>query len=96
VSVFAFAASLSVDGFPRSQKDAIDVDNAADFIAMAEKIIEEQPLKVRLFVDMQIVGKLPRDDQVSVPMLEMALHDLCCCTHYRQTKRLVKKKLGTL
>lgn len=31
---------------------------------MAEKIIEDQPIKVRLFVDMQIVGKLPRDDQV--------------------------------
>jgi hypothetical protein len=61
---------------------------------MAEKIIEEQPLN-RLFVDMQIVGKLPRDDQVSVPMLETALHDLCCCTHYRQMKRLVKKKWGT-
>jgi len=44
VSVFAFAASLSVDGFPQSQKDAIDVNNMADFNAMAEKIIEEQPL----------------------------------------------------
>ncbi|KAG1865565.1 hypothetical protein C8R48DRAFT_672201 [Suillus tomentosus] len=47
----------------QSQKDAINVDNVADFKLIAKKIIEEQLTNIRLFVDMQIVGKLSCDDQ---------------------------------
>jgi len=65
----------------------------ADFNAMAEKIIEEQPVKARLFVDMQIVGKLPRDDQVRLPMLEMSSHDLCITDRHSLTHDKLPKEL---
>ncbi|KAF9233020.1 hypothetical protein BU15DRAFT_66950 [Melanogaster broomeanus] len=39
--------------------DAMDVDNAADFVDMAKKIIESKPSKVKVFIDMKEVEKLP-------------------------------------
>ncbi|KAF8835758.1 hypothetical protein BDN67DRAFT_1015249 [Paxillus ammoniavirescens] len=39
--------------------DAMDVDNATDFTDMAKKLIESKPDKVKVFVDMKEVEKLP-------------------------------------
>ncbi|KAG6374937.1 hypothetical protein JVT61DRAFT_3689 [Boletus reticuloceps] len=43
-----------------SQKDAIDVDTLTDFKSFVEKLRSEKPAKVKVFVDMNVVAKLPR------------------------------------
>ncbi|KAF9223396.1 hypothetical protein BS17DRAFT_880589 [Gyrodon lividus] len=39
--------------------DAMDVDNAGDFVDMAKKILASKPSKVKVFIDMKEVEKLP-------------------------------------
>lgn len=48
--------------------EAMDVDNQADYAEMAKKLISEEPRKVKIFVDMQNVEKLPA----------LTRHEVCC------------------
>ncbi|KIK35732.1 hypothetical protein CY34DRAFT_16840 [Suillus luteus UH-Slu-Lm8-n1] len=43
--------------------EAMDVDNQADYAEMAKKLISEEPQKVKIFVDMKNVEKLPASAQ---------------------------------
>ena len=41
-----------------SRNEAMDVDNAEEFLEMVKKISEIKPEKVRVFIDMKNVEKL--------------------------------------
>lgn len=38
----------------------MDVDNSGDYKEMAKKIDDEKPATVKIFIDMKVVEKLPR------------------------------------
>ncbi|KAG1850455.1 hypothetical protein F4604DRAFT_1959350 [Suillus subluteus] len=46
-------------GNSRGRAEAMDVDNEADYAEMAKKLISEEPRKVKVFIDMKNVEKLP-------------------------------------
>ena len=46
--------------FYRKASDAMDVDNSGDYKEMAKKIDDEKPATVKIFIDMKVVEKLPR------------------------------------
>ncbi|KAJ8596017.1 hypothetical protein M405DRAFT_806273 [Rhizopogon salebrosus TDB-379] len=50
-------------GASRSRTEAMDVDNKDDYAEMAKKIISEKLKKVKIFVDMKHVEKLPVSTQ---------------------------------
>ncbi|KAH7903827.1 hypothetical protein BJ138DRAFT_1189019, partial [Hygrophoropsis aurantiaca] len=43
----------------KSRNDAMDIDNVDDFLEMAKKLICEKPDKVKIWIDMKSVEKLP-------------------------------------
>ncbi|KAH7903921.1 hypothetical protein BJ138DRAFT_1019850 [Hygrophoropsis aurantiaca] len=69
----------------KAQKDAIDVDNAEDYQSMVSKIIDEKPKKIKIYVDMHNVTKLPRRKETDnrTSELERDLAEKCIAIEKR-------------
>ncbi|KAG1906555.1 uncharacterized protein F5891DRAFT_1181965 [Suillus fuscotomentosus] len=62
-------------GNSRGRIEAMDVDNKEDYAEMAKKLISEEPQKVKVFVDMKNVEKLPVSTAQNETAGDMASQD---------------------
>lgn len=70
-----------------SRNEAMDVDNAEEFLEMVKKISEIKPEKVRVFIDMKNVEKLLARNKV------IYLYTLCTIysiSNYREAKTTLR------